>query len=151
MSRMTWRHQYEDAADEAAGRAAATETDEPSLTEQHHTELADINNIVASFGITDGAVPPVALDPKYFGNFTDVPDFRAALDATRNAQERFDALPAELRSRFHHDPLELWQFVMDPARTAEAIELGLLRRGTVVNGEVVPTAPPAPAAEGGST
>lgn len=145
MSRMTWRHQYDDEIDEAIGLSTATRSTEESLTEQHHAELADINNIVASFGITDGAIPPVALDPRFFGNFADVPDFRTALDATRVAQQRFDALPADLRRRFNHDPVELWEFVSDPRHTAEAIELGLLKRGTVVNGEVVPTPEPAPA------
>lgn len=145
MSPITWRHQYDEEADEFYGAETSTVNNEPSMTQQHFKEGTDINNIVASFGITDGAVPPVALDPRFFGNFVDVPDFREALDATRLAQERFDALPAELRSRFGNDPVALWEFVNDPRQTDEAIRLGLLKAGTVVDGQVVetPAVPPA--------
>lgn len=138
--RFNWRHQYDEEADEFYGELAKTENDGETLTQQHHAFEADINNIVASFGIKDGAVPPVALDPKYFGDFTDAPDFRQALDNTREAQARFDALPASLRNRFNNDPYQLWQFVMDPAQTDEAVKLGLLHR----EAEVPPKTPDTP-------
>lgn len=128
MQRFDWRHQY-DSVDEAYhGELTAVTNDEPSLTQQHHTKDADINEIMRRFGVTDGALPPVALDPSFFGDFTDAPDFRQALDSTREAAERFNALPAELRSRFDNDPVKLWGFVTDPANFDKAVELGLLHR-----------------------
>ena len=134
--RFDWRHQYDDARDTFEGDRVITHNNDASLTEQHFAKDADINEIMRRYGVTDGAIPPAVLDPKHFGDFSDVPDFRQSLDAVRNAQEHFAALPASLRQRFGNDPVELWKFVTDPANLEESIKLGLLKRVA---------APPAPA------
>ena len=123
-----WRHQYDDARDQQEGDAVRTVNNEPSLTEQHHAKDADINEIMRRFGVTDGAIPPAAPDPRYYGDFSDVPDFRQALDNTREALARFEALPAAIRNRFSNDPVELYRFVMNPANADEAVTLGLLKK-----------------------
>lgn len=135
-----WRHQYDPVVDEFWGDLAVTRNDEPSLTNQHFAKDADLNEIVRRFGVTDGSIPPAALDPAYFGDFSDAVDFKDALDRTRIAAERFDALPADLRQRFGNSPLQLWQFVNDPRNVDEAIKLGLLKREE-------PPAPPKPLSE----
>lgn len=140
-SKFTWRHQYDEEADAFYGQASQIVNDDPSLTQQHFAKEADINEIMRRFGVTDGSIPPAAIDPKFFGDFTDVPDFRQALDNTREAAERFNALPAELRARFHNDPVELWQFVTDPRNADQSVELGLLKR----EAKPAPAIPPAPA------
>lgn len=139
----TFRHQYDEQRD-AEESAKTTLTDfGPSLTEMHHAEDADINVLVKRFGITDGAIPPAALDPKYYGDFTDAVDFRTALDRTRDAEQRFRELPADLRKRFNNDPAELYAFVSDERNTDLAVELGLLARSAVqpVAEEKTPTPP----------
>lgn len=136
MNRFAWRHQYDIQEDEYHGDLARVENHEPSQTNQHFAKDADINVIMDRFGVTDGAIPPAALDPSHFGDFTDAVDFRDALDRTRIAKERFDALPANLRQRFGNSPLQLWQFVNDPDNLEEAVTLGLLKK------EATPPSPP---------
>lgn len=135
--RFQFRHQYDDAADERLSQDTGTGDFEESLTQQHFTEDADINVIMKRYGVTDGALTPAALDPSHFGDFSDVPDFRSALDRTREAQERFNELPAKIRERFANDPVRLWEFVSDYDNAEEAVTLGLLHKTAIE--------PPAPA------
>lgn len=127
MGRFELRDQYDDDRD-AYERALTDITPEgPSLTQQHFAKDADINEIVKRFGITDGSIPPAATDPRYYGDFSNVPDFRQALDATKTAADRFALLPFAIRERFGNDPVRLWQFVTNEANNEEAIKLGLLK------------------------
>lgn len=139
-TRFAYRHQYDDAADAIERANTDIFNEEESKTQQHHKDEVDLNVIVARYGITDGAIPPQASDPSYFGDFTNAPTFRQALDRTHEAKERFAALPAKLRERFNHDPATLLEFVMDPENTDEAIRLGLIVKKT-------PEAEAKPAAE----
>lgn len=127
-SRFTWRHQYDREDEERNGRLAETAITDESLTQQHFKDDVDINVMVRRFGVTDGAIPPAVHDPRYYGDFSDAVDFRTALDRTRQAVERFEALPAELRNRFNNDPTKLFQWVTDPKNDSEAVALGLLKR-----------------------
>lgn len=121
-----------------------TVNNDPSMTQQHHTDDCDINVMMARFGVTDGAIPPAAPDPRYFGDFSSLPDFRQAMDAIHDAKERFADLPVKLRNRFANDPTQLWAFVNDPENIEESIRLGLLERAPTPPKE--PEAPPAAAA-----
>lgn len=136
MTRFAWRHQYDADSEEYEGLASAVLFEDQSLTHQSFAEDADINTLVRRFGISDGAIPPAVADPRFYGDFSDVGDFRSALDLTRDAVERFQSLPAKLRDRFAHDPVRLWEFVNDPDNVEEAITLGLLHR------EAAPKEPP---------
>lgn len=127
-TRFTIRHQYDDEHDAALRDATDIVNNEPSLTKQEFTDNADINIVMKRFGIDDGALLPQAADPRYYGDFTDATDLRESLDRTTNALERFNQLPAEIRRRFDHSPVELHRFIMDPANAEEAITLGLLHR-----------------------
>lgn len=130
-NRFIWRKQYDDTADALVRRATATVNLEPALTQQHHAESADLNVIVARFGLKDISIPPAAADPAFYGDFSDVPDFRQALDNTRDAINRFNALPASIRNRFNNDPIELYTFVTDETNVEEAVKLGLLTRENI--------------------
>lgn len=143
--RMNWRHQYDEDSEILAQLDTVIVNEEPSLTNQHFRKDADINEIMRRFGVTDGAVPPAAMDPQHFGDFTDAVDFREALDRTRAAQQTFDALPASLRNRFGNDPVDLWRFVNDPKNWDEAVTLGLLKREPAPPSTPTtePSAPPA--------
>lgn len=113
-----------------------------SLAKQSFAEEVDINTIVRRFGLTGQL--PVGMRAPTYGDFTGVIDFQTAMNAVALANEAFDALPAEVRVRFHNDPQEFVVFCSDERNRAEAEKLGL----------VVPVAPQvepaAPAGGGGS-
>lgn len=149
-SRFNWRHQYDNARDLVEQLKTDIVNNDPSMTQQHFKEDADLNTIMRRFGVTDGAIPPAALDARFFGDFSNVPDFREALDQTRQAVERFNLLPASIRNRFQNDPTLLFAWVSDPANTEEAIKIGLLKKidppPKPTFTPPAPVAPPAPAA-----
>lgn len=140
MNRFTWRTQYDLDEEIEAELTTQTVNEEPSLTQQQFAEDADLNVIMKRYGVTDGAIPPGALDPRYFGDFTDAPDFRQALDTVRDANEKFQALPADIRNRFLNRPDLLWAWVNDPANQEEAVRIGLLSKQAPVAKET-PTEP----------
>lgn len=141
--RFSYRHQYDDARDALERAASDSHNTEPSMTLQEHAEDADINVVLARFGVKDGSVLPAldlaAVNPNYYGDFTNTTDLKSALDAMRDAEQRFMELPAQLRSRFHNNWYELHEWVNDPANLEEAIQLKMLTR------------PPAPVPPAGTT
>lgn len=134
MKKLTYRQQYD--FEEDAIERANTDidfTDHESMTIQDAPD-ADLNVLIARFGITDGSRLPAAMgiiDPAYYGDFTDLPDLRTALDRTREASDRFNSLPAQLRNRFGNDPYELYTWVTRPENAEEAVRLGLLAKAAL--------------------
>lgn len=119
------------ASDEAGLRCR-----DKSLARQSFAEEVDINTIVRRFGL-DGKLPENIRMPSY-GDFTEVMDFQGAMNALVVARESFDAMPAQVRARFHNDPGEFVAFCDDKENLAEARKLGL------VPPEELPAAPPEP-------
>lgn len=116
-----------------------------SLTQQSFTQDADINVLVKRFGLDNAKLPVAPIDPRFYGDFTDVPDLRTALDIVRDAENRFMDLPAALRARFDNQPGKLWDFVNDPINAEACVQLGLLARPEPDPTSVVAgTAPPTP-------
>ncbi|WNK13865.1 MAG: internal scaffolding protein [Microvirus sp.] len=138
-SQFTWRHQYDLKADKAAREATDIMCPEDSLTQQQFKDEMDINVLAERFGISSGPMPVAPFNPAHYGDFTEVPDLKTALDLVRDANDRFMALPPKLRSRFHNSPAELWDFINDPDNADEAVRLELLRRAP----EPSETPPPA--------
>lgn len=141
-----WRHQYDAARDRAEGDKARTLNELPSRTQVSFANDADINVLMQRFGVKDGALEPAALDPRFYGDFSDVPDFRQALETTRTAQATFDTLPAKIKNRFANDPVRLWEFVNDQDNHEEAVTLGLLHKRVLGEGKGPadpPVSPPA--------
>lgn len=124
-----WKHQEaSDPRHDIDRAASAVHNTLPSLTQQHFAKDADLNTIAKRYGITDGAIPPAALDPQYFGDYTDTADFREHLDRIRNATDRFNMLPADLRAQFGNSMINLHNWVMDPNNAEEAVTYGLLQK-----------------------
>lgn len=98
--------------------------DTPSLAKQSFAEECDINTIVRKFGLTGQM--PVGLRMPTFGDFLDIPDYHSAMNAIREADESFYALPAELRARFGNDPGAFVEFCSDESNRPEAEKLGLV-------------------------
>lgn len=160
-SRMCWRHQYDDAGDEAAGRAVIIRQFDESQTQQQFTEDADINTLAKRFGLSEKDMP-LSWPGGAEGLQAVVPetmDLRSLLDAVNDAKAAFASLPATVRARFHNSPAELDSFMMscgdNKENRAEAIRLGILEAPKAPAPEpepmrvrVVPDSPPAGAPAG---
>lgn len=123
----SWRVQGDVARDQLEREACATRFEDDSLTQQQFVEDCDINVLAMRFGMTNQPMPIAPVDPLAYGDFSDVPDLRTALDRVREANERFYSLPWQLRKRFDNRPGKLWEFVNDRDNADEAVRLGLLR------------------------
>lgn len=86
----------------AASRAAGLGPFEESRTVQSDAQEADINVIVARFGLT--GLMPQNVRPPIEADFVDIYDFHSAMQAMRAATESFDSMPAKVRERFNNDP-----------------------------------------------
>lgn len=107
-------------------RETGLRCEDESLTKQSFVEDADINVLVKRFGL--GYEMPEELVPPQYVDFAEVFDFQSAMNAVREAQEAFDAMPADVRSRFNNDPQRLLEFVEDGRNMEEAIRMGLAVR-----------------------
>ena len=107
-----------------------------SRTQQHQAERADINFIVARVLKSD---MPILVSGRageaQFGDFTRGQDLQSALDSIQRVSELFMELPSEVREEFDNDPVELLEFLEDPANQEEALELGLLEEPASDAGE----------------
>lgn len=109
--------------DLASDESALSEFD-VSQTKQAFKEECDINTIVRRFGLT-GMLPEGVRMPT-FSDFGSLGDFHGAMNAIARANEAFDAMPAEIRSRFANDPQAFVSFCSDAKNAAEAARLGLI-------------------------
>lgn len=135
-----FRRPYDLAADARARANVRVQNDQPSLTIQSATVDCDINVLVKRFGIDKDPVPYAAADPRFYGDFSDLPDLATALMRVRDAEQRFRDLPLDIRTYFQNDPALLWAWVNDPANADAAVEMGLLRRDEAAT----PPSPPPP-------
>ena len=129
----------------AASDESAITCADPSLAQQQFRDDADINTIVARFGLT-GQLPDNGRYPAY-GSFDGVFDYHTAQNAILAAQAAFMALPAAVRTRFSNDPQNLLEFASDPANLPELRSLGLAHPIPSEPAPAVP-APADPAAPG---
>lgn len=98
----------------------------PSLTKQSEAMDCDVNVIIARY--TKTADPSLLLQ-NVGGIYADVSaigDFATCQQIIRNAQEAFDALPAEIRDYFRNDPALLAGALDDPEMRSELERLGIL-------------------------
>lgn len=94
-----------------------------SRTVQAHERDANINNIVADFGVT-GKLPENIRVPMY-GDFTEITDYHSALEALRSAEQSFAAMPSSLREKLGNDPQRFLEYCADPNNLEEMRKLGL--------------------------
>ncbi|QXP08295.1 MAG: internal scaffolding protein [Arizlama microvirus] len=106
-------------------KAWATDNKEPTMTQKADASETDINVIMAKYQKT-GQLPKVLTTP-LFGDFTNAPDYREAVEAVNAANEAFMEIPAKIRMRFGNDPGEFMKFASDPANRDELSKLGLTR------------------------
>jgi len=104
--------------------------DEPSLTKQSFQAECDVNEIMRRF-VRSGD-PNVlnrlqAISAGVYGDFSNVGDYRSALDQVRRADEVFMAMPAKVRAEFHNDAAIFLDFCSDPKNLDRLRELGLAK------------------------
>lgn len=92
---------------------------------QSDRDDADINVIIRRYNATGIAPRPGSVP--YFADVVDGFDLHVAMQVTREAQESFDLLPSDVRSRFSNNPNFLAEFLGNPDNRYEAAKLGLLR------------------------
>lgn len=98
-----------------------------SRTKQSFKDECTINKIVAKYRKSgDPRILGLTGTP-YFGDFTGVLDYKQSLDFVIEAQNSFNELPAEIKTRFNHNPGALLEYLADDKNADEARELGLLR------------------------
>lgn len=124
-----------------------------SLTIQSMTEDADLNVLMRRYGIT-GKFPENPRVPQY-GDFTEVRDFRSALEAVNAGWEAFYTYPAEFRQRFANDPQRFLEWSSDPASRPEMQKLGMLAsleapQAAIVTPPATQISPPSTAAPSAS-
>ena len=94
-----------------------------SRTKQADIERTNINKIMRRYANT-GTVPANMREP-WYGDFSNVDDYLTARLRVQEAQDAFEALPADLRKHVDNDPAEFMRLAEDPERREEAIALGL--------------------------
>ncbi|AXH71932.1 MAG: internal scaffolding protein [Microviridae sp.] len=123
---MLARQQYDVKADRIAREHCDITCLDESKTLQAPAVDADLNVIVARFGIKD--VPVIPIDESLYGDVSDLPDLRAVLDMQRAGEAAFMSMPAWLRARFGNSMVEFYEFMQDPDNTDEAVRLGLAKK-----------------------
>lgn len=137
---MKFRRIFNDEDDARFVDLGAILCEDDSLTVEGPARDADINVLVKRYGIDKSGMPVAPIDPSAYGDLSEAPDLKTAMDRIRDANERFAALPASMRRRFNNDAAQLWDFVNDPQNGDESVSLGLLQReeSSVVPTPVVP-------------
>lgn len=108
-------------------------------TRQEFKDEADINTIMAQYMRT-GELPKInEVAPQYL-DVTDM-DFQTHMNAIREAQELFDALPSQVRNRFQNDPGEFIDFCGDSNNRPELARMGLLST-EATQAILAPSSPP---------
>lgn len=121
----------------------------PSETKQFPGVGLETQAVVEKYYIT-GTLDAWNSNPGRYGDFSGVGSYQDCLNRVLEAQESFEALPADIRGHFNNDPAELLAAADDPGRQAELVGLGLIPRGAPEVVAAVPAATPAAAPSGAS-
>lgn len=111
-----------------------------SMTKQSFREESDINQIIKRFEKT--GMITVAQREGFFGDVSDIRDYKEAVDLVQRADALFMEMSAEIRARFDNDPEKMVLFLDDEANRAEAEELGMIARREVVRPPIEPVGAP---------
>ena len=99
-------------------------TEGESLTQQHMAKETDIRHIIKKHDRT-GLITHVARGVAEYGDYSEVNEYREALDIVIKASNSFMELPADIRKQFNNDPGEFFEFATDKANDEKMVELGL--------------------------
>lgn len=99
--------------------------DDESMTHQSFRDECDISNIMRKYQKT-GLVSHMTKAIAQYGDFSDVPDYQAALNIVIEAEDAFLDLPAEVRLKFGNDPGQFLEFCSNPDNRDEMVEMGMI-------------------------
>lgn len=108
-----------------------------SLTQQHFKDETDIQKIIKQYDRT-GLIRHVARGVAQYGDYSEINEYREALDVVMMANASFMELPAAVRRRFNNDAGEFFEFATNPANAEEMVAMGLAE-APVNAGETSPT------------
>lgn len=97
-----------------------------SLTQQHMKDEVDIRNIIKKHDRT-GILDHVQRGVAHYGDYTKINEYRTYLDFVKAADESFQALPANIRERFHNDAGVFYEYATDPKNEGSMVEMGLFK------------------------
>lgn len=103
----------------------------PSLTVQDEKEETDINYIVNKYADGQKGIMTLDLDDSsqyaylQFGDATLPGDYSTALELVSGVREEFYTLPAYVRAKFGHDPMNFINHLNDPATLEYLQQQGL--------------------------
>lgn len=121
-------------------------TEGPSLTKQSFAADTDVNAIMKKY-LSQGTIPVFNEATPRYGDFTSGVDFQETMNAVKNAQEIFLALPIEVQVYCDHDPAKLLDLVYstDPEarKVAERLKLVEAPKPEASRELVTPAASPA--------
>lgn len=115
---------------------------EPSLTQQHHKDECDINNILKKYKRT-GQITHLARSQGVYADLSTSKDYFEAVLTVQNAQKAFDTLPSETRKRFGHNPAQLLDFINNDKNYDECVKMGLIDKKPNLASAQQPITPPA--------
>lgn len=101
-----------------------TEPEGESLTQQHFAHEADVRNIIKQYDKT-GLIANVQRGVAHYGDYSEVNEYREALDLVNDANNMFAELPAQLREMFQNNAGTFLEFATNPQNENKMIELGL--------------------------
>lgn len=95
-----------------------------SLTQQHFKDECSIENVIKQHDRT-GIIPHVQRGLASYGDYTEVHEYREALDLINNADSAFMELPSEVRKRFNNNAGDFFEFATNPENIDAMREMGL--------------------------
>lgn len=95
-----------------------------SLTQQNFKAETDIRTIIRKYDQT-GLIAHVAKGVAQYGDYSEVNEYREALDMVNSANASFMQLPAEIRKEFGNDAGEFFEFATNPANKEKLVDMGL--------------------------
>lgn len=102
------------------------ETVGESMTQEHFSEEAEINNII-SFHDKTGLIKNVQRGVAQYGDYSEVNEYRESLDLVRQADESFNQLPSHIRKSFNNNAGDFFEFAGNPANEEKLVEMGLAK------------------------
>lgn len=121
-------------------------TEGESLTQQHFKDECDVINIIKKHD-RNGIIEHVQRGQARYGDFSEVADYREALDLVRDAQSEFMTIPSDIRKKFDNDPGKFYEFVSNPDNKEELKKMGFIETPAVAEPSSDATKAPAAAVE----
>lgn len=106
---------------------------DPSMANPDGKEESDINNILKNYNRT-GHWPTSGKQGYYEEDIIPPDSLIAAHELIKNTEERFNALPSQIREQFNNDPTQLHYFLTNMSSKSDvdlAVKLGLIKQSPI--------------------